>query len=232
MGLGNILLLAQVTAHLIAFVLSFFIFIPIAVCRNSFDGYCLLFATGTWSASKTSQEVHLTNVVWGSPSPCNFSTVVGVLVMLSSAFYVVWYSILLFKEIDSSWLDGFLSAGLNLVLTIFTFATSLLISVGFRDWCSLVTDPKGQFESCEDADYVSFGDAVGIKTEHFYVEYQMVQFGSWSTWICMLTLFIFSTIKMIRFHNQEAFLTSMVRERQRLIQRVQNRSSYTASVPT
>ena len=49
---------------------------------------------------------------------------------------------------DSSWLDSFISTGLNLLLTIFTFASSLMVSLGFRDWCTLVTDPKGGFDRC------------------------------------------------------------------------------------
>lgn len=231
MGIGNILLLAQVTTYVLSFILSFFIFIPICLCKTNFGGNCILFARGTWTAVPSEEDVHL-KVEWGSTGPCNFAAFVGVIVMLMSLFYIVWYSILLFKEADSSWLDTFLSTGFNFVLTIFTFAASLMISLGFRDWCSVVTDQKGHFQSCEDADYVPFGESSGINTVHFYVEYQMAQFGSWSIWICTLTLFLFSIIKLVRYHSQEAFFTSMSRERQRLIQRVQNQSLYSASVPT
>ena len=46
----------------------------------------------------------------------------------------------------SSWLDALISAGLNLLLTIFTFASALVVSLGFRDWCKLVTAPKASFD--------------------------------------------------------------------------------------
>lgn len=98
MGLGNIHLLAQVTIHLIAFILSFFMFIPISVNLNDFDGHCLLFATGRWIAR--SGNVVLDNVDWGTVSSCNFAVFTGVAVMLMSSCYLVWYSILLFKDID------------------------------------------------------------------------------------------------------------------------------------
>jgi hypothetical protein len=99
MGLGNILLLAQVTAYLLAFILSFFVFIPIGICRSNFDGYCLLFATGTWSANG-GQDVELTSVNWESASTCNFCVFASVVVMMTSAVYMIWYSILLFKKVD------------------------------------------------------------------------------------------------------------------------------------
>ncbi|KAK7104112.1 transmembrane protein 179-like [Littorina saxatilis] len=230
MGLGNILLLAQVTLYLIAFILSFFMFVPISVNQNDFDGHCLLFATGKWSATRGAVE--LNNVTWGTSSTCNFAVFSGVAVMLSSIAYLVWYSILLFKAVDSSWLDAFLCGGLHLLLTIFTFASSLTVSLGFRDWCTIVIESKTNFDSCEDGDYIPFGEHLGIDTRHFYTEYQMAQFGAWAVWICQLSLFNLAIIKLCRYNSQEAFLTSMGRERQRLIQKVQNRSEYSAAAST
>ena len=65
-----------------------------------------------------------------------------------------------------------------------------------------------------------------------YVCASFVQFGTWAVWLCQLSLFILSVIKLCRYHSQENFLISMSRERQRLIQRVQSQSSYSAPVPT
>ncbi|KAK7483565.1 hypothetical protein BaRGS_00025239 [Batillaria attramentaria] len=222
MGLGNILLLAQVTICLILFILSFFMFVPVSVNLDDFDGHCLLYATGKWKAE--GGEIDLDVINWGSTSPCNFAVFTGVVVMLTSLFYVVWYSILLFKAVDSSWLDAFISAGLSFLLMIFSFASALNISVGFRDWCSLVTAPKGNIVSCEDGDIVPFGKKFGIDTRHFYTEFEMAQFGAWSVWIFQLSMFVLTIIKLYRYHRQEAFLTSMTRERQRLLQRVQGQS--------
>ncbi|XP_076463430.1 transmembrane protein 179-like [Babylonia areolata] len=230
MGLANILLLAQVTLYLISLILSFFMYVPISVNLNDFDGHCLLFATGKWTADKLDV---LLQVDWGSSSSCNFAVFSGVAVMLASLFYLIWYSVLLFKNVDSSWLDAFVCGGISLLLTIFTFASGLAISIGFRDWCILVTDPKAGFESCEDGDYIPFGQKLGINTRHFYTEFQIAQFGAWLLWISQLSLLILSAVKLCRYHSQEAFLTSMTRERQRLIQRVQSQSAgYKSSVPT
>ena len=98
MGLGNILLLAQVTIYLIAFILSFFMFVPVSINLNAFDGHCLLFASGKWSAK--GGDVKLEFVDWGNVSSCNFTVFAGVVVMLVSIFYLIWYSLLLFKNID------------------------------------------------------------------------------------------------------------------------------------
>lgn len=98
MGLGNILLLAQVTISLVLFILSFFMFVPVSVNLGNFDGNCLLYATGTWRA--VSGEVDLADVEWGTSSACNFPVFTGIVVMLTSLFYLVWYSILLYKQID------------------------------------------------------------------------------------------------------------------------------------
>ena len=73
-------------------------FIPISVNLNNFDGQCLLFATGRWSAK--GGAVELDNVDWGSVSSCNFAVFAGVAVMLVSCVYLIWYSVLLFKKID------------------------------------------------------------------------------------------------------------------------------------
>ena len=98
MGLGNIFLLAQVTVYLIAFIVSFFMFVPVSINLTDFNGHCLLFATGTWNANQGAQ--HLDYVDWGSTSSCNFAVFSGVAVMLSSLFYLIWYSILLYKNVD------------------------------------------------------------------------------------------------------------------------------------
>lgn len=96
MGLGNILLLTQVVAYLVSFIVSFFIFIPIATNVKEFNGHCLLYADGTFD-DKTKE---LTHISWGRDSACGFNIFMGVIVMLLSLFYMVWESVYLFKNID------------------------------------------------------------------------------------------------------------------------------------
>ena len=98
MGLGNILILAQVTLYLLVFLLSFFIFIPLTVYLGQFQGHCLLYATGTWMpANSTTTDIVLTNVQWGTPSSCNFPVFIGVVSLPISFFYILWMLIYLFK---------------------------------------------------------------------------------------------------------------------------------------
>ena len=46
------------------------------------------------------------------------------------------------------------------------------------------------------------------------------QFGSWVCWICWVFLSVLAIIKVYRYHKREAFMISMNRERQRLLQKV------------
>jgi hypothetical protein len=89
MGLGNVLLLTQVIAFLVSFIVSFFIFIPIAANMKEFNGHCLLYAEG--KPDNTTEE--FIDIEWGNNSACGFNMFMGVIVMLLSLFY-------LFKEID------------------------------------------------------------------------------------------------------------------------------------
>ena len=46
MGIGNVLVLAQVTGYLLALVFSLFLFPPLAANLSDFHGHCLLNAEG------------------------------------------------------------------------------------------------------------------------------------------------------------------------------------------
>jgi hypothetical protein len=99
MGIGNIGILAQVTALLLAFIFSFFIFIPLSVNIHQFDGRCLLYSTGQWITNSTSPQYTL-DVHWGVQGYCNFSIFMGVISMLISFAYMVLMSIYLVQGND------------------------------------------------------------------------------------------------------------------------------------
>ncbi|XP_025103707.1 transmembrane protein 179-like [Pomacea canaliculata] len=222
MGIPNKLLLAQVTLYVISFILSFFVFVPISVNLGHFGGHCLLFATGNWTSDTNAV---LQSVNWGPDGACNFPIFTGVFSMLVSIIYVIWYSIFLLKETDSSWLNAAVSAFFSFILLIFSFASSLTVSSGFHDWCDLVTSPKANMlVSCADGDYIPFGKAIDVDTTFFYTEFQITQFGCWSFWICQLFLFALAVMKLYHYHRQEALPISFNRERQRLLQKVQGQS--------
>lgn len=98
MGMGNILLLSQVIAFLVSFLGSFFIFIPVSINLQEFDGHCLLGAKGTWNFS--SGNVMLMDIKWGLHSDCGFSIFIGIVAMILSVFFIVWQSVNLFKNTD------------------------------------------------------------------------------------------------------------------------------------
>lgn len=95
MGVGNIFLLTQLTAFLLCLIMSFFIFIPMAVNQEEFSGNCLLYATGTWD--NTSQ---LASVDWGPSSACGFSIFIGVVLMILSLCYTCLYCVYLARDAD------------------------------------------------------------------------------------------------------------------------------------
>lgn len=96
--MGNILLLSQVIAFLVSFLGSFFIFIPVSINLQEFDGHCLLGAKGTWNFS--SGNVMLMDIKWGLHSDCGFSIFIGIVAMILSVFFIVWQSVNLFKNTD------------------------------------------------------------------------------------------------------------------------------------
>lgn len=102
MGVGNILVFAQVLIFFFVFFLSFFIYIPISVNVGDFKGNCLLNADGKWvrNQSDVGQTAQLQAVQWGSPGSCNFPVFMGVIGMLLGVIYVVWVSMHLCKGTD------------------------------------------------------------------------------------------------------------------------------------
>lgn len=96
MGLGNIVLLSQAIGFFLSFLVSFFIFIPIATNVKEFNGHCLLYAEGNID-NNTKEYV---DIQWGSPSSCNFNIFMGVIIMLLSVFFFFWESVHLFRNTD------------------------------------------------------------------------------------------------------------------------------------
>ena len=100
MGLGNILVLAQVTIFLLSFILSLIILVPLATNQQEFDGHCLLYATGHWRLNVSGGTPELVDVDWGPDSACGFNVFMSVFIMLVSLFYTVKDSIHLLRNTD------------------------------------------------------------------------------------------------------------------------------------
>ncbi|XP_064621192.1 transmembrane protein 179-like [Lineus longissimus] len=225
MGIGNIAVLAQVTALLLALIFSFFIFIPLSVNIHQFEGRCLLYATGKWVTNSTSPQFNL-DVEWGLQGYCGFSIFMGVMSMLTALGYMILMSFYLIQGNDLPWLSAFIKMVVTFVLTAMMLISGSTLSTGFNQWCSVITQAP-QTYSCEEADTIPLHVGENIDTGDFFVEFGMAQFGSWSSWLCWLVLFIFSLARIIKFNKQEDFLKSMSRERQRLLSSVtQNSGEY------
>ncbi|KAH3853406.1 transmembrane protein 179-like [Dreissena polymorpha] len=229
MGISNLTVLCQITAFVLSFILSFFIFVPLAVNQYQFNGHCLLYATGTWNA--TSEQ--LTNVQWGPNSACGFGMFIGVVMMLLTIFYMCIDALHLLRDTDSSWLDSCLTTLVSFVIMLMLFAESITISVGFKHWCNVITTQPAGLVSCELAPFIPFDSSDNIDASSFYIHMKMAEFGSWSSFICWAFLFATSVIRVIRYQQHESFMTSVNRERERILQKYgpRNRGEYSA-VPT
>ncbi|XP_048732208.1 transmembrane protein 179-like [Ostrea edulis] len=223
MGMGNVLLLSQVIAFLVSFLGSFFIFIPMAMNLQEFDGHCLLGAKGFWNYSSATKTVILMDIEWGLHSDCGFSVFVGVIIMIASVFYIIWQSVYLFKNTDSSWLDAFVTCMISIIGCLLLFICSLVLSVGFNRWCHTLTKEGSPYNKCEDTEMNEVVIDSNISTRNMFSELNMAQFGSWLCWICWLVLSVLSVIKVYQYHKKDTFLSSMNRERQRLLQSVGHR---------
>ena len=94
MALGNLPILTQVIAYLLAVIFALFIFIPIAVNLGQFNSHCLLNAEGHWTGDVSDIDS------WGLSANCNFPIFVGVVAFPVALLYVLWMSVYLFRGIE------------------------------------------------------------------------------------------------------------------------------------
>ncbi|KAH9519024.1 hypothetical protein Btru_008935 [Bulinus truncatus] len=216
MGIPQLFLLSQACIYLLLFVLSFFTCVPSGINVSNFNGHCLLYATGEWNITGN----YIQKVNWGPDSACNFTIFIGVFSLLVSTSYLIWTVVLLAKNIESSWLDAFVNLTLNAITCVCIFSCALSVSIGFQDWCKFVTDPKSGISDCEDGQYSDMGSHINIDSNSYYMQWQMVQFGIWSCFLCWLVLSIMALVRIYNYHRRESFYTSMSREKQRLLAHV------------
>uniref|UniRef100_A0A1B6L3V6 Transmembrane protein 179 n=1 Tax=Graphocephala atropunctata TaxID=36148 RepID=A0A1B6L3V6_9HEMI len=208
MTLNNVLLISQLSAYVIAFILSLCITVPMSMHQEEFRGHCLLFSNGTWT-----DEGQLA-VDWASQAYCNYTIFVGVLLSVVSIIQIYRMAMYLYKETDSSFLSAFVDVVGSLSLCAMTVAAALMITLGFMVWCHDMTE---RFPSCEIAAGNAFDKQDGIDTANFYIELGTAQFGAWASMACWVGLSVFAMLKLCRYHQLENMRVSMFRERQRLI---------------
>ncbi|XP_072027519.1 transmembrane protein 179-like [Amphiura filiformis] len=214
MGIGNILVLSQVTAYVLAAILSFFIYPPVAVNKtHNFQGHCLLNAKGYYEDDGSFQVQD-----WGNPGPCNFAIFIGIAVMLASVYQIIRLSFHLYNDTDGSFLTTFLSALLNVILTVMLFGSALTVSIGYNEWCSQIeASPQGV--ACANSDLIQrlWKKYEKLDPVGFPAQWGIAQFGLWSSFLVWFILCCFSFVKLFKLNQQENIVRSLTRERQRLL---------------
>lgn len=187
------------------------IFSPLTFrCGFYYSGNCLLFTSGSW------QEVDgLLDITWASKFYCVFPIVSGVLIFLLSAASIYRLTMLYHKEEESSFLMLFVDACFSLISATLFLASAIFITLGFIVWCGAMLE---RFPSCDTADGQNITKSdVKIKTNGFYTQMGVSQFGGWAgfaTWAGLSTLAI---LKLVNNHQLRNLRVSMYLERQRLV---------------
>uniref|UniRef100_A0A8D8ATG7 Transmembrane protein 179 n=1 Tax=Culex pipiens TaxID=7175 RepID=A0A8D8ATG7_CULPI len=224
MALSNVLILSQVAGHVFALILSLCIFIPLSVHVHSFSGHCLLFATGTWQESDG-----LFDVRWASETYCNYPILVGVALFVVSGVQIYRLAILVYRELESSFLALFFDVVFGITLCAMTIVAAIIITLGFMTWCSDMTE---RFPSCDVADGQNITNVeLNIQTSGFYIEMGTAQFGAWASFAVWVGLSVFALLKLINNHQLRNMKVSMYIERQRLVNEDVYRGT-TSEVPT
>lgn len=199
----------QGMGYLCAFILSLAICVPMSMHQDQFKGRCLLFSTGHWQEQDGQFKVD-----WASQAYCNFTIFVAV-VMFVISLVQFWRFVKFFRRgRDSSFFSAFVDVLVCGLMCIMVLIAALFVSLGFRVWCSEMTR---RFETCSDAMGNPIDKADNIDSDGFYIQMSTAQFGIWVSFSVWVTLFVFSMVKLCRYHHQENLRVSMAKERKRLI---------------
>ncbi|KAH8388418.1 hypothetical protein KR093_005974 [Drosophila rubida] len=208
MALANVLLLSQIAGHVLLFILSLCIVLPLSINLNQFCDHCLLFTTGKWREEDGMFDVH-----WASNGYCYFPLITGVFLFIISAIQIYRYARM--KEEES-----FIALFVDVVLGIWMLAMSILsaifITLGFIVWCDGMTE---RFPSCETSagQNIIRGDTEKINTSGFYIEMGTTQFGAWGAFAISVGIGVIALLKLIHNHQVRNIKVSMYLERQRLV---------------
>lgn len=154
-------------------------------------------------------------VNWASKMYCNYTIVVGLVLLITSAVQIYRLSLFMYRSEDSSFLSAFVDVVTSIILTIITLIAAIIVTLGFMTWCQCMTK---RFPSCELAAGNDIDKADGIDTSGFHIELGAAQFGTWSSLSIWVGLSVFAVLKMLRYHQLENMKVSMYRERQKLIE--------------
>ncbi|KAG5670583.1 hypothetical protein PVAND_000835 [Polypedilum vanderplanki] len=210
MTLSHKILLGQISLHVFAIILCLCLTIPLAINQIRFDGYCLLFSVGNWR-----EDDGLLDISWSSKFYCVFPTFSGCLILILSGLQIYRLTMLYRKEEESSFLALFVDSFVSIICCTMVLASAIFITLGFIVWCGLMNE---RFPSCETADGQNITKSeVKIRTNGFYNEIGLAQFGAWATFAVFAVLSTFAILKLINNHQLRNLRVSMYLERQRLV---------------
>ncbi|XP_037815154.1 transmembrane protein 179 [Lucilia sericata] len=222
MALANVLMLSQITGHVIVGILSFCIIVPLSINLHDFCGHCLLFTTGKWR-----EEDGMFDPSWSSSGFCNFPLVTGIFMLIISCAQIYRYARMKDEE-------GFLALFIDVVLSIWMLAmsiiSSIMITLGFIVWCDGMTE---RFPTCEitAGQNIIHGNTDNIDTSGFYIEMGTAQFGAWGAFAINVGIGVIALLKLINNHQVRNIKVSMYLERQRLVNQHQIQSDGRSSPP-
>ena len=117
-------------------------------------------------------------------------------------------------SVSSSFLSAFVDAVGSAFLCFLSFASALIITLGFGTWCDDITQ---RFEECSYAEDENIDQADEINTTGFYLLMGTAQFGAWASWACWVGLAVCAVLKLCRYHQRENIRVSMAKERRRVL---------------
>lgn len=184
------------------------------ICHLNFDflnsGHCLLFTSGSWQ-----EDDGLLNISWASKFYCVFPIFSGIFIFVLSAASIYRLTKLYHKEEESTFLWLFVDAFLSLISCAMLLTSAIFITLGFIVWCEIMNE---RFPSCDTAQGQNITKPdVHIRTNGFYTQMGVSQFGGWSSFATWVGLSTFAILKLINNHQLRNLRVSMYLERQRLV---------------
>lgn len=174
------------------------------------SGHCLLFSGGLWQ-----EDDGLLDISWASKLYCVVPIISGVFICILSAASIYRLTKLYHKEEESSFLGLFVDAFFALISCAMLLTSAIFITLGFIVWCGIMNE---RFPSCETADGQNITRAeVKIRTNGFYTQMGVSQFGGWSSFATWVGLSTFAILKLVNNHQLRNMRVSMYLERQRLV---------------
>ncbi|XP_072164494.1 transmembrane protein 179-like [Diadema setosum] len=212
MGMGNLMILSQITGYVFGVIFSLFIFPPIAASQSKFNGHCILFSYGI---KNTTTDTYIVDN-WSDGSQCGFAIFVGVWLMGISLWQAIRLSFHAVNGTDSSFLMTCITGLFTMLMSVMLLASAITVTDGYNMWCHRIKEQTG--EICEFAGYaVNFFADKNIDPKGFNIDWGVAKFGLWCGWIVYTILVCFSLAKLFKLHKQENILRSLSRERQRLL---------------